>query len=282
MAKSLRSHTLAQYSSVAASVLNRSQPTEHRSSTGAVAAKSRGWLGLINLFTMDTTNTILVYLRNLVRADVLIHKDHDHPVSFNGARTLGDFNSRLMIGEMMMTTFLADLIRRSKEEKELMFIVRDRLNRLSSLYLYKEREGWSHRHLIISRDKSPISYKSLPKEHREYIDNYLSIQRDSFEKQQSLFFKHESEGKDLYRICLSGTELVELALSIFSSKRFECLSGTPSRIGIVRFLAHCFGISFPPNYDTIVAQLHERNSCTLFLDFLRKSLIGYLREKKKK
>lgn len=231
---------------------------------------------------MDKMNIILVYLRNLMRAEVIIHKENHHPVSFNGARTPGDFNSRLMIGETISITALADLMKRSKEDKELMSIVREKFKRVSSLYIYNHTDGWSHRYLVICQDNSRISYKSLRKEYRDYIDNYLAIQRDSFEKQQDVFFKQEPEGADLYRLSLSDTELVELAISVFSSERSECLSGKPSRIGIARFLAQCFGISFPPNYDTLVAQIHERNSPTLFLDYLRKSLIGYLRQKGKK
>lgn len=227
---------------------------------------------------MDKMKIILVYLRNLMRAEVRLNKGNCTPVSFNGASTCGDFNCRLMTGEIMLTTFLADLVKRAAEDKELMRIVCDRFKRVSSLYIYDKESGWNHRYLTIYNENKQVSYKSLSQANKESINEFLALQRESFEKQKATFFYHETEGTDRYRILLSDTELVELSTSIYCAERTECLSGEPSRIGITRFLAHCFGISFPKNYDTLVAQLKERNSATLFLDILRKSLIGYLRK----
>ena len=46
---------------------------------------------------MEVLNLVLVYLQNLMHADVTIHKEETDQVWFNEARSISDFNSHLMI-----------------------------------------------------------------------------------------------------------------------------------------------------------------------------------------
>ena len=57
---------------------------------------------------MECLDVVMLYLRDLMCADVIIYQDRSERVEFNGARSLGDFNSRLMTGEIMCTSLLAE------------------------------------------------------------------------------------------------------------------------------------------------------------------------------
>lgn len=72
---------------------------------------------------MEVLNLVLVYLQNLMHADVTIHKEETDQVWFNEARSISDFNSHLMIGEIMCTSFLADWVERAGKDPVLMKVI---------------------------------------------------------------------------------------------------------------------------------------------------------------
>ena len=65
-----------------------------------------------------------------MHADVTIHKEETDQVWFNEARSISDFNSHLMIGEIMCTSFLADWVERAGKDPVLMKVIMERLTSL--------------------------------------------------------------------------------------------------------------------------------------------------------
>lgn len=104
---------------------------------------------------MEVLNLVLVYLQNLMHADVTIHKEETDQVWFNEARSISDFNSHLMIGEIMCTSFLADWVERAGKDPVLMKVIMERFNQFNQLYRYDDNFGWTHRYLTIRRAGSP-------------------------------------------------------------------------------------------------------------------------------
>lgn len=98
---------------------------------------------------MEVLNLVLVYLQNLMHADVTIHKEETDQVWFNEARSISDFNSHLMIGEIMCTSFLADWVERAGKDPVLMKVIMERFNQFNQLYRYDDNFGWTHRYLTI-------------------------------------------------------------------------------------------------------------------------------------
>ena len=96
---------------------------------------------------MEVLNLVLVYLQNLMHADVTIHKEETDQVWFNEARSISDFNSHLMIGEIMCTSFLADWVERAGKDPVLMKVIMERFNQFNQLYRYDDNFGWTHRYL---------------------------------------------------------------------------------------------------------------------------------------
>ena len=94
---------------------------------------------------MEVLNLVLVYLQNLMHADVTIHKEETDQVWFNEARSISDFNSHLMIGEIMCTSFLADWVERAGKDPVLMKVIMERFNQFNQLYRYDDNFGWTHR-----------------------------------------------------------------------------------------------------------------------------------------
>ena len=228
---------------------------------------------------MEVLNLVLVYLQNLMHADVTIHKEETDQVWFNEARSISDFNSHLMIGEIMCTSFLADWVERAGKDPVLMKVIMERFNQFNQLYRYDDNFGWTHRYLKIREQGALLALNDLPAVTRETIARYLILQHTSLERQQKLFYCRESFLKQEYKLRLTPTELLELSLSLLASGKLEGDSKSVTQIGTVRFLADCLGLDFPANYDSLMYQLKEREQLTKFMDELRQSLIAYLRKK---
>ena len=228
---------------------------------------------------MEVLNLVLVYLQNLMHADVTIHKEETDQVWFNEARSISDFNSHLMIGEIMCTSFLADWVERAGKDPVLMKVIMERFNQFNQLYRYDDNFGWTHRYLTIREQGALLALNDLPAVTRETIARYLILQHTSLERQQKLFYCRESFLKQEYKLRLTPTELLELSLSLLASGKMEGDSKSVTQIGTVRFLADCLGLDFPANYDSLMYQLKEREQLTKFMDELRQSLIAYLRKK---
>lgn len=228
---------------------------------------------------MEVLNLVLVYLQNLMHADVTIHKEETDQVWFNEARSISDFNSHLMIGEIMCTSFLADWVERAGKDPVLMKVIMERFNQFNQLYRYDDNFGWTHRYLTIREQGALLALNDLPAVTRETIARYLILQHTSLERQQKLFYCRESFLKQEYKLRLTPTELLELSLSLLASGKLEGDSKSVTQIGTVRFLADCLGLDFPANYDSLMYQLKEREQLTKFMDELRQSLIAYLRKK---
>ena len=218
-------------------------------------------------------------VQNLMHADVTIHKEETDQVWFNEARSISDFNSHLMIGEIMCTSFLADWVERAGKDPVLMKVIMERFNQFNQLYRYDDNFGWTHRYLTIREQGALLALNDLPAVTRETIARYLILQHTSLERQQKLFYCRESFLKQEYKLRLTPTELLELSLSLLASGKLEGDSKSVTQIGTVRFLADCLGLDFPANYDSLMYQLKEREQLTKFMDELRQSLIAYLRKK---
>lgn len=194
---------------------------------------------------MEVLNLVLVYLQNLMHADVTIHKEETDQVWFNEARSISDFNSHLMIGEIMCTSFLADWVERAGKDPVLMKVIMERFNQFNQLYRYDDNFGWTHRYLTIREQGALLALNDLPAVTRETIARYLILQHTSLERQQKLFYCRESFLKQEYKLRLTPTELLELSLSLLASGKLEGDSKSVTQIGTVRFLADCLGLDFP-------------------------------------
>ena len=118
---------------------------------------------------MEVLNLVLVYLQNLMHADVTIHKEETDQVWFNEARSISDFNSHLMIGEIMCTSFLADWVERAGKDPVLMKVIMERFNQFNQLYRYDDNFGWTHRYLTIREQGALLALNDLPAVTRETI-----------------------------------------------------------------------------------------------------------------
>lgn len=225
---------------------------------------------------MKNLDYLAAYLHNLTCAEAEIVPGAPYPVRFNGASTPGVFQSRLQEGEIMSVPYLLSYMERSHKSQAVQRVCRHHFGNIHALYGCGSDKRPTHRYLTIVREGRRVAYSSLTHAEQHYLDDYLALQHDSFARQRSLFFDEGKEVADSYRIRLSDTELTELAGALYACDCIECLSGTPSRIGLTRFLAHSFHIAFPSNYATICKQLTQRNSATLFLDHLRKHFLMLL------
>lgn len=124
---------------------------------------------------MEVLNLVLVYLQNLMHADVTIHKEETDQVWFNEARSISDFNSHLMIGEIMCTSFLADWVERAGKDPVLMKVIMERFNQFNQLYRYDDNFGWTHRYLTIREQGALLALNDLPAVTRETIARYLIL-----------------------------------------------------------------------------------------------------------
>ena len=227
---------------------------------------------------MIEINPMQTYLYNLVCAEAELVPDAPVPVRFNGADTPGRFQCNLVSGELASVSQLLLFSKRSRRDAQAMQVARMYFRNVDSFYQVDGKHGVMHKLLVIKRDNRLVSYGSLSKKEREFLDTYLSMQFDSLCRQRDWFFYGGDKKTDDYRIPLSATELIEMAMGLYAGCKVECLGGTSSRIGFVRFLAHCFQVPFPANYETLCKQLAQRNSPALFFDRIRKSLIAFLRK----
>lgn len=229
---------------------------------------------------MEVFDVVLSYLQNLTRADVIIRKDKTDQLCFNGTRSEGDFNSHLIVGEIMCTSFLANWVEQAGKDPVLMQVVQERFEQLNHLFRYDEEYGWTHQFLNIRKNDKPVSFDLLPLSQKKYITRFLTLQHTSLERQRKLFYSRASYLSQEYKLRLTPTELLELSLSLLASGRMEGMGDPVTQIGTVRFLANCLGLDFPVNYDSLMYQLREREQVSKFMDELRKNLIAYLRKKK--
>lgn len=229
---------------------------------------------------MECLDVVMLYLRDLMCADVIIYQDRSERVEFNGARSLGDFNSRLMTGEIMCTSLLAEWMVQVREDTVLKQVVTDRFYQLSRLFAYDEQQGWTHTFLRIEKEGKSCKKERLPAEVKFQIDRYLSLQHASFERQEKLFTSGQMTLNPDYCLKLGPTELIELSLALLTSQRLQCRNGNVSQIGAVRFMAQLFGMEFPVNYDSLLFQLRGREHATKFIDELRRNLIACIRKKR--
>ncbi|MFR7822638.1 MAG: hypothetical protein ACLU30_05075 [Odoribacter splanchnicus] len=125
-------------------------------------------------------------MQNLMHADVTIHKEETDQVWFNEARSISDFNSHLMIGEIMCTSFLANWVERAGKDPVLMKVIMERFNQFNQLYRYDDNFGWTHRYLTI-REQGALLAERFACSYRETIARYLILQHTSLERQQKLF-----------------------------------------------------------------------------------------------
>ncbi len=228
---------------------------------------------------MEAMKFMRVYLRNLIRADVLIHSGAATPVLFNDCSSPGNFNSRLVSDEIMIMKKLCEIGELAQSDQHMRKLLVKYLDYVSRMFVQKT-EGWTHNYLHVIRDDKQIAVGSLGNTLRKQIAEYVQCQYEAFQRIYDILLPFLPGETDDYKMNLNPTEFIELSLIFQVSGRMECTGGRFSQIGMARYLAKMLGVAFPNNYNSLRTQLLERNRNTIFWDFLHASFITYLRHRK--
>lgn len=220
---------------------------------------------------------MFIYLRNLIRAEVKITAQEQ--VSFNGVRSPEDFNCCMMVYECMSALIIAGLSEQMRQDDEIRRVVEKHCRHLDSMTALTATGDWSHCFLRVTRGDKRVEPEKLRPALQARIQVYLGLQKASLYRQKEILFPLQTSTKDDYRVALTPTELLEMALCLNVSGKVEACGGKYSRVGVARFLAKAFGLQFPVNYNRLMAQLYEREHPTLFLDELRRSALEFFRKR---
>lgn len=229
---------------------------------------------------METMVLMRTYLRNLIRADASIHTGITNRVFFNDCPSPGNFNSCLFSEEIMIVKKLCEIGELAQSNPYICRLLTKYLNHLSRLFLQEPQGEWTHLYLYVIRDDKQIATGPLCKTIRKQIGEYVKCQYEAFQRVCDILLPFLPGKTDDYKMNLDPTEFIELSLIFQASGRMECIDKQFSQIGMARYLAKVLGVVFPNNYNSLKAQLLERNRSTVFWDFLHSSFITYLRNRK--
>ncbi len=205
-------------------------------------------------------------------ANVVIDESAPCPFSFNGFHAPGDFNAHLLAGELAIVPLMAEHLRLCRESEETGRLFRAQLERVHAIFIPRADGEWSHCNLSIRLNGVPSDYDSLREDYRRQIDCCLELQWSSFHFQERAFFQDREPVAKSYSLRLRATELIEMSKALYADNRVECLNGNASCIGWTHYLAERLGVEFPANYKSLSQQFNERESASIFLDSLSRTL----------
>lgn len=110
---------------------------------------------------METMVLMRIYLRNLIRADALIHISITNRVFFNDYLSPGSFNSRLFSEEIMIVKKLCKIGELAQSNQYICRLPTKYLNHLLRLFLQEPQGEWTH--LYVIRDDNQIATGPLCK-----------------------------------------------------------------------------------------------------------------------
>lgn len=224
-------------------------------------------------------NYAWTYFRCLFRADLQLNTDARGRCMFNGFSTPGDFNSQLRTCEVMMTHMIAEWRTEMQKNSEFMLVLKGYVRRIEEMFVSEPKVGYVHGYLSVFDHNHMIPFEHVTMKMKKEAAFYTAYQYESFKRVKSMLFPFSGSPEDDYAMQLAPTELVELAMFCYASGRMMVSGGQATQIGVTRFLSRVLGVSFPDNYDSLKAQITNREQSTKFIDFVRKLLINYILKK---
>lgn len=232
---------------------------------------------------MMNTKTIKKYITELSKARVEITDDPYHPVTFNRADNFADYQLYLLGLEIELLPLAVKIVLNRTHTNHWRKLAYNYCLHVESLFTGKNING-IHRHLLITKRNELVSLQDLSNDHRKYLDRFLTLQRESFERTKaSLLVTTSFRPSDFM---LEGTEidLNELINFLWHSGAVKGITPGVTKKAFAGYFSAMMNRKCANNFEDRIHQSLGRYNPLKYVDKLREQYLDYAeqREQRKK
>lgn len=226
---------------------------------------------------MTQNETWKNYLLALYRAEAVVTDDLFAPLHFNEATTLGDYRIDLLDVELPAIAYLMEIRQKALEDNAIFVALQGTMLELECMFGEKDGHA-THRYLQIKHDGLPIDTDDLNPGEQEMLDDYLRVQRASFQR-QARWFKSPRVSMP-FPVTLQGNDMdiaEVLALHLHTS-----MTTFPDDKYLMKeflsYFCHAWNLPATKDYYTLISHALARPHPTAFLEKMLGELQDYIDE----
>lgn len=230
---------------------------------------------------MMNTKIIKRYVTELSKARVKLSDDPLHPVTFNRADSFPDYQLYLLGLEIELLPLAVEIVLNRKHTVHWRKLVYNYSLLLENLFRGKGACG-IHRHLSITKGNEAVSLQDLSNDHREHINRFLTLQRESFERTKASLLGTTSFCPSDFT--LEGTEidLNELINFLWHSGAVKGIAPGVTKKAFAVYFSAMMNRRCATNFEDRIHQSLGRYNPLKYVDKLREQYLDYAEEREQR